>query len=408
MNSRPTRRNLLRHLPGLAVPAIAAAQGAGNELVVGVLPSLTGSWSTLGEATVAVLELARDEIHTFFAGIGVGTRIRLVVEDTKLDPEIALGKLQILAAQGARVVIGPQSSSEVRRLKAYADANGVLLISQGSTASSLAFPDDNVFRFVPDDRLEAEALVALLVADGVKAIVPVWRADAGNQGLADSTRAIFTVKGGAVVGAVRYGTDTTDFGPFVQAASALVRSAVSQYSAESVAVYLAAFDEAVDLFHVAASDPALSSVRWYGSDGVALSDVLLRDASAAEFARQVSYPNPTLGLSLTAAPRWAPVVAQVRAKLGRDPDAFALAAYDALWVTALATGLTGASASPSTFARALQQVANQFFGATSWTALNSAGDRQYGDFDFWAIRRVDGRLAWVRTTHFENDELTRV
>ena len=68
-------------------------------------------------------------------------------------------------------------------IKPFADAHNILVISQGSTASSLAVPGDNIFRFCPNDRREAEALVALLQHDGIRAIVPLWRNDAGNNGL---------------------------------------------------------------------------------------------------------------------------------------------------------------------------------------------------------------------------------
>ena len=96
------------------------------------------------------------------------------------------------------------------------------------------------------------------------------------------------------------------------------------------AVYLAAFDEVVDLFHEAAKDPVVSSVPWYGSDGVALSRRLAGDRPAASFASHRRYPNPTLGLDSAATKRSAALRRRARARLGSDPDALALAAYDAL------------------------------------------------------------------------------
>ena len=56
-------------------------------------------------------------------------------------------------------------------IKPFADAHNILVISQGSTASSLAIPGDNILWFCPNDRSEAEALVALLQHDGIRAIV---------------------------------------------------------------------------------------------------------------------------------------------------------------------------------------------------------------------------------------------
>ena len=43
----------------------------------------------------------------------------------------------------------------------------MLVISQSSTAGTLAVANDNVFRLTPSDALEATALVGLMKADGV-------------------------------------------------------------------------------------------------------------------------------------------------------------------------------------------------------------------------------------------------
>src|SRR5207248_5310800 len=168
------------------------------------------------------------------------------VRDTQLDPAKALEAIQDLDKRGVQTVIGPQSSAEVAMIKPYADAHNILVISQGSTASSLAIPGDNIFRFCPNDMREAEAIVALMWHDGVRTIVPLWRNDAGNNGLHDSVKVDFENLGGTVTSGYQYQPSTTDF-------SAATSSVASQTGAlliagadpNSVAIYLAAFDEVV-------------------------------------------------------------------------------------------------------------------------------------------------------------------
>src|SRR5215212_1410217 len=186
-----------------AKPSPASAAGS-REVVLGALLSLTGDWSTLGQASQAALELATADINARMEASGSPVRVRFVVADTKLDPQLAVTQAQALAGQGVRVIVGPQSSAEVRALKPWADANGVILISQGSTASSLSIPGDNIFRLVPDDVREAEAMVALLAADGVTAVVPAWRTDVGNTGLRDSVTRLFEAAGGVVTDGAPY------------------------------------------------------------------------------------------------------------------------------------------------------------------------------------------------------------
>jgi len=141
------------------------------EVVFGALLALTGSASSMGESSEAALELAVEGVNEYLLSIGSKTRISVIVEDTKTDPAVALEKLQSLAGKGIKVVIGPQSSAEVETVKAYADENGILLVSPSSVAPSLAIPGDNVFRFCPDATHQAEAVARLMWEDGVKVIM---------------------------------------------------------------------------------------------------------------------------------------------------------------------------------------------------------------------------------------------
>jgi branched-chain amino acid transport system substrate-binding protein len=50
--------------------------------------------------------------------------------------------------------------------------------------------------------------------------------------------------------------------------------------------------------------------------------------------------------------------------------------------------------------RAIMTAAASGYGATGWTVLNESGDRRYGDFDFWAIRMVDGVPRWTRVAQY--------
>jgi branched-chain amino acid transport system substrate-binding protein len=271
---------------------------------------------------------------------------------------------------------------------------GVLVISQGSTAHSLAEASDNVFRFVPDDLREGEAVVALLRHDGIDAIVPVWRRDAGNTGLARSVRRKFLAVGGKVSKGVPYATKPTPFNAVASSISgqaALLRTA----GAKHVGIYLAGFDEVVDLFRAARSDSTLQ-VPWYGSDGVALTTRLVNDQPAAAFAHSVGYPNPTVGLSDSLVRRAGPLLARARKRLGRNPDALALTAYDALRIAVEARQRAGTGGA-ATLRRALVAAANAHVGVTGRMTLNRAGDRAYGNFDFWSVCPLRGKFHWVRS-----------
>lgn len=371
-----------------------------SQTSVGALLSLTGPGNSLGVASKSALEIAANKINDYLAGQGSSTRVRVLFQDTKHNPATALQKLQLLAAQGVKLVIGPQSSAEVQALKSYADQNGIVIISQGSTASSLSIAGDNVFRFAPDDSHEAEAVVALMWGEGIRTVVPIWRADAGNQGLHDSTKRAMEARGGTVSEGVRYQTTDQDFTAALSTIRAQVSQAVSGQGAGSVAVYLAAFDEAVTILNQAKDDPVLASVKWYGSDGVAQIQGLLRNASAAGFAVKVGYPCPIYGLDDALASKWKPVADLIRTRTHVTPDAFALSAYDALWVGMLAYVQAGGTGNVAAFKQALVQTADTYSGITGSVALNEAGDRKIGNFDFWAVRPAGSGFEWQRVARY--------
>src|SRR5213595_627061 len=252
---------------------------------VGVLVSLTGSGFSLGRSTVAALQIAEEQIEAEAISQHGGYRFHFFVRDTQLDPSQALDAITDLDRRGVKIVIGPQSSAEVAMIKPYADAHNILVISQGSTASSLAIPGDNIFRLCPDDVLEAEAIVALMLHDGISNIVPLWRNDAGNNGLHDSVKADFENLGGTVTTGYQYQSTTTDFSVATTSVASQITTLLGGGTdASTIAVYLAAFDEVVDVFHAAQLVGApLSTTTWYGSDGVALSAALTGDATAAAF-----------------------------------------------------------------------------------------------------------------------------
>ena len=395
-------------LVGLLVPAaeVRAANRSKRTVKIGVLASLTGSGFSLGRNTVAALQIAARDLKNIGPQYRP-VRFRFLVRDTQHDPTRALDAIRDLNARGVKIIIGPQTSSEVAMIKPFADANDILVISQGSTASSLAIPGDNIFRFCPNDRREAEALVALLQHDGIRAIVPLWRNDAGNNGLHDSVQIRFQALGGTVASGFRYEPTTTNFSLATNFVASQITSLIAGgISPSSVAVYLAAFDEVVDIFHSAEANPTLTNTAWYGSDGVALSAALTGDSSAAGFAASVGYPNPIFGLPDALRNRWQPVADEIEARTGITADAFALSTYDALFVVNLALVHAKPQKNFGKFKAAFVEEADHYQAITGSTELDAAGDRLNGDFDFWAVRLRNGNYTWVRVAAYSNGILT--
>ena len=396
----------LTALAALLFAAVAPPSGgtqATSPVYIGALLPLTGALSSYGETSRAALLQAVDDLND------LGERpIELVIEDTRTDPSTAIEKLGLLRDMGIRIVIGPYASSQVIAAKPLADASGMLLLSPLSTARSLAIPDDNVLRFTPDDEQQGKALATLAYTDGARVLVGISRNDPGNLGLQAGVKDTFERLGGKILDPIVYGTAETDFTDEL----AQVAERIKQQSATGVevGVYLSAFGEVARLFgDAAAGDPVLKSVTWYGSDSVAQSKDLSDDKVASAFAVAVDYPNPNLGVADGDRPLWGPVSDDVIARIGRAPDAFALAAYDSLTLAYRVRAYNDGVAITE-LRRQIELAAEDYYGLTGHLILNDAGDRAIGNYDFWSVCPSGPDYVWVRSAVYKasSDEAVRL
>ena len=179
--------------------------------MIGALLPLTGTSSSTGEEAEASLRLAVDDVNNQFAKAGLPTRVGLIIEDTKTDPAVAVEKLEDLASKGIRIVIGPSTSAAVAAVKEYADENDILIVSSSSTAPSLAIPNDNVIRFVPDDTHQAEILAKQMWDEGKRVVIPIWRTDVFGNNLQSALKESFESLGGKMLDGVGYDPPVGNF-----------------------------------------------------------------------------------------------------------------------------------------------------------------------------------------------------
>ncbi|MBD1386367.1 ABC transporter substrate-binding protein [Mucilaginibacter rigui] len=353
------------------------------------------NWSSLGINSRVAVQLAEDDINKYFADKNLPYSIAINVTDTKLDAATAAAQFTTAKNSGIHFIIGPQSSAELAAIKPLADASEVIVVSQSSTAGSLAVAGDGIFRFCPSDQIEGAASGNTIYNKGIKGLVTVARDDAGNKGLQASVGAAFTAKGGEVNAVTPYAANTTDFTAVIADIKAKVASLTTAHGQGNVAVYLASFDETPELFKAAAAEPSLAAVKWYGGDGIALNAVLTADAAAADFAIQTGFFAPSVGLPAALQTKWQPVADRIKAKTNLDVDAFALAAYDALW--AIAYTIEANNGDVSNFDKlktSFVEQANTHKGISSNAVLDDAGDRASGTFDYYGIRKTGVKYEW--------------
>lgn len=381
---------LLRVLACIAT-AEDASSTAADSLTVGALLPLSGDLSSTGISDQIALNMAEEDINKFLSETGRETRINLIEKDTGTDPTETFYALKDLQDQGVQIVIGPEDSASLSRVMDYADRNGIILISATSTAPSLAIAGDTTFRLMPDDRRLGAAVAALMRSDGIQVMIPLGRKDVWADELINATAAAFSAKGGAVMDGVRYNPEPDNFSGDLSLLRNELDRALGSYGPESVAVYLVSFEEGADIMSQARDDPVLSSVKWYGGDSSA--STFSENTKAAEFVQATKFVYPLYGNDRSK------IFQMLKERLGRDPDADSVNAYDALWLITETYLMTG-SDRPEIFRSLLPEVAESRLGSYGSLALNEAGDRDFASYAFMALQSVNGTLQWVPVARY--------
>ncbi|MGC8583995.1 MAG: ABC transporter substrate-binding protein [Thermoproteus sp.] len=356
---------------------------APNVVEIGVLQPLSGRLASLGELAVAAARLAEHDVNAYLTKINATFRIRIVVADTAADPTKALDQMKALHSRGVKFYV-VRTSGEVRTMKPYADENKLITISISSTAPALAIPNDYIFRLPPDDNKQVRAISKILQDAGVKAVVVIWRNDDWGNGLVKGLESLAQSRGFEVIRAATYDPQKGEFSTEVSVLAQKVRDAVSKYGADKVAVAAFGFAELQTIFITAAKYPELRQVKWYGADGsTGLTELLVPDA--AEFAVAVGgFVSPKF------APARSPYYDRVRNYIlqnyNREPDSYAYNAYDAIWLITYSI-LQAGTTDTQKIQQIFPDVAGKYFGASGYTKLNEAGDRDIADYEIWAITK---------------------
>jgi len=358
--------------------------------------SLTGNWSSLGQASQAAIQIGVVDANLYLQRKAIPYRLIASVHDTKLDPQTAVTLFTQAANSGVHFVIGPQSSAELAAIKPISDASNVLLVSQGSTAGSLAIGGDAIYRFCPADKVEGAKIAESIFDSGIRALITVARDDAGNTGLQLSTGNAFTAAGGMVEATVPYAVAQTNFSSLLADIKSKLAMLKQTYTIDQIGIYLASFDECVALFTQADTDPELKNIHWFGGDGVVKSVALQTNPIAAAFADSTKFFAPEFGIPESSEDLSLPIAKRIKAKTGQEPDAFALAIYDAIFVIAKVIETSkGVPEDRAALLNAFNTEAATYSGITGPTLLDSAGDRATGSYNYWGLRKSNGVYGWV-------------
>lgn len=366
------------------------------QVPLGAVLALSGTDSEAGRTCKATLEFAIQDLNQLYIQAGSTTRFSCTFVDSQMDTLLAQQAVASFRQQGIRLLAsGPNTSAELNAIKNYLDTHSMLALNCFSTAPSLSIPDDNIFRLVPDDNLQGQALVRMMQYDEIEALVPVWRNDTYGSGLAQTIRVKFTDIGKLVMPGVEYNPGTVDFSLVISAASLQVNEAASMFGPSRVGVLLISFQDIADFFVSASTFQGLDNVKWYGCDANAQKTQVITDTVAGAFACKVRFLAPVMAIgTATTVPE--PVQAlseRVFEATGLHPDDMTLSAYDAVMILGQCYNLTGTT-DPATIKPILPEVCSSYNYLGINRSLNEAGDLKGSNFIFYTVKDRPEGLIW--------------
>ena len=350
---------------------------------IGLILPLSGDLATHGLENLEGSKFGVVEFNKHLEEIGAPWTLRMTSEDSATNPVIALEKLTSLNAKGIKIIVGPETSSNIRNMKGYSDSNNMLLVSCCSSAPALAIPNDSVYRLVPDDSNQGTALSKLIQHEGIEVLVPVWRGDTWGDGLSAATTSSFVKRGGIIDEGIRYNPESPEFSASTSLLAEKVQGYVDEYGKDKVAIVFLGFAEILQFIQSASEHDVLDDVRWFGPGANTKEHRLIDDPKGFEFSTNVQFT--TVQFAASKNPIYDKVQAHLTETLGTEPNTFVHSSYDAVWIIGLAM-LETQSTDVTTIKSVISDIAENYSGAIGPTILNEAGDLAQADYEVWGIR----------------------
>lgn len=404
-----------------SLTSTSGADGQQNfhkEFVVGAIIPLTGSYSSIGKPVKVALEKAEQDVNKYSEKMNSSSRFNLVMANSKSSPEDSLEAIKQLHSIGAKIIVGPATSTAVLGAKEYADTNDIILISYSSTSPLLSIPGDNLLRLVPDDINQGKVIAQRMIDDGIKVVVPMWRGDIYGNELYKSTKYQFEKLGGKMEEGINYKPHTGKFATSLhrinfimwnkdlERLDSIVSEAIKKYGNKSVGVFIISYDEITPILIQSSMYSSLGNIRWYGSDSIAQNHHITKNIDSALFAIKTNFSNPLYSID-TKSPKIHELSEMLEKELHDGGSiTYPAIAYDSFWISSLSldTNSTNSSylvdhknRSKNSFKDIVFKTAESFDnGISGKIQLNDAGDRIGEDYDFWHISKdvQQSHYAW--------------
>lgn len=356
----------------------AAAQGDKTPIKLGLIGTLTGFNSVLGEDTKKGVELAIDELNAR-GGLN-GRKIELKSEDDENDPQKAVtAARRLIDSEKVLALIGPMHSAYARATSSVTRDAKVVQITPISTMNALTNPiNPYLFRIWVRDSDVADQLARLAVnyqKVGILYETTPW-GQGGKDGLVEKLKA--NNREAASIQA--FDINSRDLTP-----------QIANFKKDGVDVVLIQAQGAD-------AAQALRSMRQLGYKPQVLGHPGLTMQSFVDLARGLSNGTVVLDGIDPTKPQVQKFQQAYKKKHGKEAwNFFAAAGYDAVMV--LAEGFKNAGYDPAKLQAGMESVKNYsgvIGGPNSTISYSSTDHDGYGATDMVLKRYVDGQMKVIK------------
>lgn len=324
----------------------SAEQGDKDPVVIGVMASLSGNWSLLGDMTRKGLSLASEQINE--SGGLLGRKVILNFQDTDeaVSPAKVISVYQFLRSQGVSLFIGPTGSPGGIALAPVASKDDIVMITPSVGVSDFHMSADSLFNIQGGWELSSAKLASLAYRSGIKSIAIFSSQHPYEYRQADAFENAFRSAGGEVIIRRDPLPDLTDLRTEALKISKVKPPAIffSNYNQMAVAAKL---------------------IRQSGFKGKKFATQM----DASRLVGSEGSLDQTIFGQLTGAPK-AEFVQEFEKRFGEEPGYTADFAFDALMSLSKAVTKSG-SLEPSIIKRSLRSIS--FQGASGAIAFDKDG-----------------------------------
>lgn len=311
-------------LSTVLVGSILSPLASAEVVKIGLLNGISGPISSMAPGFIAAARMAIKQVNEQGGLFDTGSPLVAVFGDSGCNPQNAIdGATKLVNLKNISAMVGPNcSGATIAAAKSVTIPAGLLMVSPTATAPTVSTLNDNdlVFRTVPSDAYQGQALARTLIKRGLDNVAVAYINNDYGKGLAEAFRAEFEKNGGKINGYEGH-----------EGAKASYRSALAKL-AQGGAPTLIVFDYA--------SDSGLTILRqslengfftnFVGGDGMK-SDALI--SQLGEDNLENFFTSSPVGEKNNALSRFN----QAFSAYGGDPNAiFATTSYDAAFLVALA------------------------------------------------------------------------